>query len=101
LLQGRDPGHLNRRCQNPLAQSRDLLYLREQHRRNRVNGLITHVGLVKYKSSYWSSAPSCKLQAAVQEGPGFLYTTIESGQVQVKFSVNPPLLRLLFRPSIV
>ena len=62
LLQGRDPGHLNRRCQNPLAQSRDLLYLREQYRRNRINGFITHLELVKHKSSYWSSAPS--LQAS-------------------------------------
>jgi hypothetical protein len=34
---------LNRRCQDPLAQSRDLLHLRKQYRRNRVNGFIAHV----------------------------------------------------------
>ena len=71
LLQGRDSGHLNRRCQNPLTRSRDLLYLREQYRRNRVNGLITHVELVERESGLGQVPQVADFQAAVQESPEF------------------------------
>jgi L-rhamnose mutarotase len=71
FLQRGNPGHLHRRRLNPLMQRRHLLHLAKKPGRDCVNRLITH-RLVKHKSSYWSSAPSCKLQAAVQEGPSFL-----------------------------
>src|SRR6266496_5499758 len=42
LLECRDPGHLDRGRQNPLAQSRNLLDLREKHWSNGVKRLVTH-----------------------------------------------------------